>query len=88
MTAGFYVHSIVSFAVAMVSIVIGIIYLPVDPWIRGFLVVAVLYAVSSAFVLAKTVRDRHELSNVTSRVDQARLEKLIAEHDPFKVAAP
>jgi hypothetical protein len=88
MTAGYYVQSIVSFAVAMVSLVVGIFYLPVDPWIRAFLIVAVLYAVTSAFVLAKSVRDRHESANVTSRVDQARLEKLIAGHDPFKVGAP
>jgi hypothetical protein len=31
------------------------------------------------------VRDRQELSEVTTRVDQARLDKLLTEHDPFKV---
>jgi len=29
------------------------------------------------------VRDRQESSAVLTRVDQARLEKLLAEHDPF-----
>jgi hypothetical protein len=33
------------------------------------------------------VRDRQELSEVTNRVDQARLDKLLADHDPFKVDA-
>jgi hypothetical protein len=31
------------------------------------------------------VRDRQESAAVTGRVDQARLDKLLAEHDPFKV---
>lgn len=41
--------------------------------------------ISSAFTLAKCVRDRQEESYVASRVDRARVNKLIAEHDPFKV---
>jgi len=35
--------------------------------------------------LAKVVRDRQEVGQMVSRVDQARLDKLLAEHDPFKV---
>jgi len=41
--------------------------------------------VSSAFTLAKCVRDRQEESAVVTRVDRARVDKLLAEHDPFKV---
>jgi hypothetical protein len=43
--------------------------------------------VTSTVVLCKVVRDRQELAVVTSRVDQARLDKLLTEHDPFKVDA-
>ncbi|MEV6980919.1 hypothetical protein AB0M95_06615 [Sphaerisporangium sp. NPDC051017] len=38
--------------------------------------IAVLYTVTSAFVLAKCVRDRQELGAMSSRVDQARLDRL------------
>jgi hypothetical protein len=41
--------------------------------------------VTSAFTLAKCIRDHQESTEVVSRVDQARLDKLLAEHDPFKV---
>jgi hypothetical protein len=41
--------------------------------------------VTSTVVLCKVVRDRQEISEVTNRVDQARLDKLLTEHDPFKV---
>ncbi|MGW5715585.1 hypothetical protein ACWEVP_05415 [Amycolatopsis sp. NPDC003865] len=46
-----------------------------------------LYLVTSTFTLAKCVRDRQDETSVVSRVDQARLDKLLAEHDPFKASA-
>jgi hypothetical protein len=85
MTAAFYAQSVISFAVALGSVALGLLFLPVSPWVRAFLAVSVLYTVTSAFSLAKIVRDRQEMANMASRVDQARLDKLLAEHDPFKV---
>jgi hypothetical protein len=41
--------------------------------------------VTSSFTLAKCVRDQQESTTVVKRVDQARLDKLLADHDPFKV---
>lgn len=43
----------------------------------------VLFLVASTFTLAKVVRDQQEAATVRVRVDEARLEKLIAEHNPF-----
>jgi hypothetical protein len=86
-TAAFHVQAVISFAVSLAALGLAVAYLPVDPWIRAFLAIGVLYAVTSTFTLAKCVRDRQESSAVVSRVDQARLEKLLAEHDPYKVDA-
>ncbi|GAA2383695.1 YiaA/YiaB family inner membrane protein [Nonomuraea africana] len=86
-TAAFYIQSILSFGLSLSAVAIGVAYLPVSGWIRAFLTVGILYVITSAFTLAKVVRDRQELSAVTTRVDQARLDKLLAEHDPFKVDA-
>jgi hypothetical protein len=44
--------------------------------------------VTSAFTLAKCVRDRQEETEVVSRVDQARLDKLLAEQDVLRVTVP
>ena len=74
-----------SFGISLLAVGIGIAWLPVEPWIRAFLCVGMLYVVTSSFTLAKTVRDYQELDSVVSRVDQARLDKLLAEHDPFKM---
>jgi hypothetical protein len=84
-TTAFYVQSMISFGISLAAMVTGIVYLPVGPWVRGFLGLGLMFVVTSAFTLAKTVRDQHEASNVVSRVDQARLDKLLAEHDPYHV---
>ena len=86
-TTAFYVQSIASFALSLTAVATGIAYLPVGPWIRAFLAVGLLYVVTSAFTLAKCVRDMQDASTVVRRVDQARLDKLLADHDPFKVPA-
>jgi hypothetical protein len=82
-TTAFYAQSVASFSLALVALSTGIFYLPVGGWIRGFLAVGLLYVVTSAFTLAKCVRDAQEVGTVVRRVDQARIDKLINEHDPF-----
>jgi hypothetical protein len=86
-TTAFYVQAALSFGLALAAVTGGIAYLPVDGWIRGFLALGMLYLVTSSFTLAKCVRDRQEETSVISRVDQARLDKLLAEHDPFNTPA-
>ncbi|WP_330456890.1 YiaA/YiaB family inner membrane protein [Streptomyces sp. NBC_00820] len=83
-TAAFYGQAVASFAVAMVATAVGILRLDADAWVRGFLGIAVLYLVTSTFTLAKVIRDRQEAGQIVSRVDQARLDRLLAEHDPFE----
>jgi hypothetical protein len=86
-TTAFYVQSIAAFTLALIAVGGGIVYLPVGAWVRAFLGVGVLYLVTSAFTLAKCVRDAQEVGTVVRRVDQARIDKLLSEHDPFKTAA-
>ncbi|WP_281368608.1 YiaA/YiaB family inner membrane protein [Streptomyces boluensis] len=83
-TAAYYGMAVASFAVALAAVVIAVLYMDVDVWIRAFLAVAMLYLVTSSFTLAKVVRDRQEAGALVSRVDQARLDKILADHDPFK----
>ncbi|MEU6779035.1 YiaA/YiaB family inner membrane protein [Nonomuraea angiospora] len=85
-TTAYYVQTLLSFAVSLSSVVIALVYLPVEGWVRAFLGLGVLYVVTSTITLCKVVRDRQEQSEVSQRVDQARLDKLLTEHDPFKVS--
>jgi hypothetical protein len=77
----------IAFAASLGGLSIGIAYLPVGPWPRAFLALAVLFTVSSSFSLAKTLRDQHESRHVLARVDEAKLERLLTEHDPYRVPA-
>ncbi|HET7684300.1 MAG TPA: YiaA/YiaB family inner membrane protein [Marmoricola sp.] len=82
-TTAFYAQAALSFGVALIAVLFGILYLPVDGWVRAFLGLGSLYLVTSSFTLAKCVRDQQESSLIFNRLDQARVEKLLAEHDPF-----
>ena len=83
-TSAFYAQAAISFAVSVTGVLAGIVYLPVTNWMRAFLAVGLLYAVTSTFTLAKCVRDQHEANTVVHRVDEARLERFLSEHDPFR----
>jgi len=84
-TAAFYAQAAISFAVSVTALLVGIAYLPLGAWPRAFLALGVLYGVTSAFTLAKVVRDRLEETEVVSRVDQARLDKLLSEQDLLRM---
>ncbi|NYV76934.1 YiaA/YiaB family inner membrane protein [Streptomyces sp. UH6] len=83
-TVAFYGQAVASFVIALSATCVGIVRMEASAWVRGFFTVAVLYLVTSTFTLAKVIRDRQEAGAIVSRVDQARLEKLLAEHDPFQ----
>ena len=80
-TAAFYIQAATSFAVSTTVTLVGIAYLNESRWIRAFLALGLLYVVTSAFTLAKCIRDRQEETEIVSRVDQARLDKLLTEQD-------
>ena len=65
--------------------IIGIGYLHDSRWVRAFLALGLLYVVTSSFTLAKCIRDRQEETAIVGRVDQARLDKLLAEQDLLRV---
>uniref|UniRef100_UPI0021BE39CD YiaA/YiaB family inner membrane protein n=1 Tax=Frankia tisae TaxID=2950104 RepID=UPI0021BE39CD len=83
-TTIFFVQAALSFAVSLVAVTYAIARLPGDAWMRAFLWLGLLYVVTSAFTLAKCVRDQQEAASVVNRVDQVRLERLMAEYDPLK----
>ena len=84
-TTSFYVQSVASFAISTGATLFGIAHLSVSAWVRAFLALGILYTVTSAITLAKVVRDRQEESQLIGRVDKARLDKLLTEHDPYQV---
>src|SRR3954451_8317910 len=86
-TSAFYAQAAISFGTALFAMLVAIYYLDSDPWPKAFLAMATLFLVTSAFTLAKCIRDAQESQYVVTRIDQARIDRILAEHDPWKEAS-
>jgi hypothetical protein len=69
-----------SFLLAISTTAIGIFYLPVDVWTKGFMGMGLLFSVGSTVNLTKTQRDLHEANRFNARLEEAKVEKILAEH--------
>lgn len=69
----------VSFAGALLMTGLGIFYMPLDWWSRGYLAMGVLMLVQSCVTMTKTLRDQHEAAKLVNRIEDARAERLLME---------
>ena len=76
----------ISFILAAAATTLGVYYLPVDEWIRGFMGMSILFTVASTFTLAKTIRDNHEAQRLRNRLTEAKAEKIIREFEYSEAA--
>ena len=74
----------ISFIISISATSIGIIYLPVDSWTKGFMGMGLFFSVGSTISLTKTQRDLHEAKKLISKVEEARVEKILAEHNSIQ----
>ncbi|WP_340538419.1 YiaA/YiaB family inner membrane protein [Nocardioides sp. GXZ039] len=86
-TTAFFAMAGISFAVSLIALMFAILYLDTDTWAKAFLAMGVLFLTTSTFTLAKCVRDNEESQSVVHRLDQARVDRLLAEHDPFRAVS-
>ena len=71
----------ITFIVSISATSVGIIYLPVDNWIKGYMGMGLIFTVGSTISMTKTQRDIHEAEKLTSRIEDAKVEKLLTEHN-------
>jgi hypothetical protein len=83
-TGAWVFQSWASFVISVAATFVGIAYMPADNWMKGYLGMGVLFSLGSTISLSKTVRDIEESKRIVSRIDEAKLERLLAEYDPFK----
>ncbi|MCH4091623.1 YiaA/YiaB family inner membrane protein [Acetobacter sp.] len=50
----------ISFAVALLSMAIAVIYMPMESWLRAYLGLSGLFLVQSSISLSRTLRDQAE----------------------------
>ncbi|MEM6297349.1 MAG: YiaA/YiaB family inner membrane protein [Bacteroidota bacterium] len=80
-SSAFYFMAWASFIIAAIGSLVGIFFLPVDVWVKGYIVIAYLFTLTTSFVLAKTVRDKHETQRFVNRVKEAKTEKILADYE-------
>ncbi len=85
-TTAFAAQAAISFGAALFAMLVAVYFMDADPWVKGFLALGTLYLTTSTFTLAKVVRDMQEDTTVMHRLDQARLDKALSQHDPFRSA--
>lgn len=73
-----------SFVISISATAVGIMYLPVDGWIKGFMGMGLTFTVGSTISLTKTQRDIYEGKKLTSKIEEARVEKILTEHNELK----
>ncbi len=71
----------VSFTAALSAVSLGLLLLPVDIWIKGYMAIGIYWAVSSTIMLSKTLRDSHESSKIINKISEARTEKMLKDFD-------
>lgn len=80
-TAAFRFQVWASFALSFGLMLVGICYLPVGLWIKGYLMMGIVFTVASCFTLAKTLRDDHEAGKLINRITGAKTEKILKEYE-------
>lgn len=71
----------ISWIVSSIMTLAGVYLLPVDLWIKGYLLMGLFFTVGSSFSLAKTVRDNHEARMLRNRISKAKANKLLHEFE-------
>lgn len=70
----------VAFILSVGMTSVGIANLPVDVWAKGFMAMGLGFSVGSTFSLAKTQRDLHESTKLTSKIEEAKVEQILSQH--------
>jgi hypothetical protein len=66
-----------TFLLSLAMIGIGVAFMPMDVWMKGFLAMAVILLVQSCITMTKTLRDNEEAGKLVNRIEDAKTERLL-----------
>ncbi|MBL8587870.1 MAG: hypothetical protein JNK46_05020 [Methylobacteriaceae bacterium] len=69
----------ISFFGALGMLGLGVFWLPLDWWAKGYLAMGIMLLIQSCITMTKTLRDNHEAARLVNRVEDARTERLLME---------
>jgi hypothetical protein len=67
----------VSFSASAFMVAIGVFYLPIDLWMKGYLSMGIVMLIQSCVMLTKTIRDMHESGKLVNRIEDAKTERIL-----------
>jgi hypothetical protein len=67
----------VSFGISLFMVAVGIFFLPLDPWVKGYLAMGIVLLVQSCVTVTKTMRDMHEGDKLVNRLEDAKAERIL-----------
>jgi len=68
-------------AIALALTIGGILFLPLDIWIKGYMLMGIAMLLSSAISVTKTIRDVQESSRLLNKIEDAKTEQLLMRMD-------
>ncbi len=68
-------------AVALAMTVGGVFFLPLDVWIKGYMLMGIAMLVSSSISVTKTIRDVQESARLLNKIEDAKTEQLLMRMD-------
>jgi hypothetical protein len=71
------VFTYVSFAAALAMVIGGIVLMPLDLAMKGYLAMGVAMLIQSCMTLTKTIRDNDEAGKLVNRIEDAKTERLL-----------
>ena len=66
-----------SFIASVGMVGVGILFAPVDVWIKAYLGMGAALLIQSCITMTKTLRDVHEGGKLVNRIEDARAERLL-----------
>ena len=78
---GWILFVVLSFMISLGATSLGVLILPADMWVKGYIAMGIYFTVSSSFMLAKMLRDNHESNKLITKLDSAKTQKMLKELD-------
>ena len=68
--------------IAALSLTVGgLVFLPLDIWVKGYMLMGITMLVSATIILTKTLRDREESGKIINKIEDAKTEQLLMRLD-------
>ena len=78
-SAAWVTFTYLSFGVSLFMVAVGIFFLPLEIWVKGYLAMGTVLLIQSCVTLTKTMRDVHEGDKMVNRLEDAKAERLLME---------